>query len=77
MKRSGMPILAMACLVSRAEADHMGNREVDGKLHSHDLHAAMLRLLGIAHTQLTWNHLGRNFRRTDGHGSAVKEILAQ
>jgi hypothetical protein len=25
---------------------------------------------------LTWNHLGRDFRLTDVHGSVVKEILA-
>ena len=49
---------------------------VDGKVHIHDLHATMLHLLGIDHTQLTWNHLGRDFRLTDVHGSVVKEILA-
>ena len=58
------------------ETDHMGYSVVDGKIHIHDLHATMLHLLGIDHTQLTWNHLGRDFRLTDVHGSVVKEILA-
>jgi hypothetical protein len=58
------------------ETDHMGYSVVDGKVHIHDLHATMLHLLGIDHTQLTWNHLGRDFRLTDVHGSVVKEILA-
>jgi Protein of unknown function (DUF1501) len=58
------------------ETDHMGYQVVDGKIHIHDLHATMLHLLGIEHTQLTWNHLGRDFRLTDVHGSVVNEILA-
>ena len=58
------------------ETDHMGYSVVEGKVHIHDLHATMLHLLGIDHTQLTWNHLGRDFRLTDVHGSVVKEILA-
>lgn len=58
------------------ETDHMGYGVVDGKVHIHDLHATMLHLLGLDHARLTWNHLGRDFRLTDVHGSVVKEILA-
>jgi hypothetical protein len=58
------------------ETDHMGYRVINGKVHIHDLHATMLHLLGIDHTRLTWNHVGRDFRLTDVHGSVVKEILA-
>lgn len=58
------------------ETDHMGYRVVSGKVHIHDLHATLLHLLGLDHTRLTWNHLGRDFRLTDVHGSVVKEILA-
>lgn len=58
------------------ETDHMGYDVTSGKVHIHDLHATMLHLLGIDHTRLTWNHLGRDFRLTDVHGSVVKEILA-
>lgn len=58
------------------ETDHMGYSVIEGKVHIHDLHATMLHLLGIDHTQLTFNQVGRDFRLTDVHGSVVKEILA-
>jgi hypothetical protein len=58
------------------ETDHMGYRAIEGKVHIHDLHATILHLLGIDHTRLTWNQVGRDFRLTDVHGSVVKEILA-
>lgn len=58
------------------ETDHMGFKVVEGKLHIHDLHATMLHLLGIDHTQLTRRHLGRDYRLTDVYGSVVKEILS-
>ena len=41
-----------------------------------DLQATTLHLLGIDHTQFTFNHVGRDFRLTDIHGSVVQEILA-
>jgi hypothetical protein len=58
------------------ETDYMGYNVIDGKVHIHDLHATMLHLLGIDHTELTWNHVGRDFRLTDVHGRVVKEIIA-
>jgi hypothetical protein len=56
--------------------DHMGFKVIEGKIHIHDLHATMLHLLGIDHTQLTRRHLGRDYRLTDVYGSVVKEILS-
>lgn len=56
--------------------DELGYRVVSGKVHIHDLHATILHQLGLDHTRLTWNHVGRDFRLTDVHGSVVKEILA-
>ena len=41
----------------------------------HDLHATMLRLLGIEHTRLTYRFQGRDFRLTDVRGHVVKKIL--
>jgi len=35
-----------------------------------------LNQLGLDHEQLTWRHLGRDFRLTDVYGNVVKEILA-
>ena len=56
--------------------DEMGYRVIEGKIHIHDLHATMLHLLGIDHTELTWNQVGRNYRLTDVYGNVVKEILS-
>lgn len=58
------------------ETDEMGYKVVSGKVHIHDLHATILHQLGIDHTRLTWNHIGRDYRLTDVYGSVVHEILA-
>ncbi len=42
----------------------------------HDLHATLLRLLGVDHTRLTFKFQGRYFRLTDVHGTVVPAILA-
>ena len=44
-------------------------------MHVHDVHATMLHLLGIDHTQLTYRYAGRDFRLTDVYGRVVNEIL--
>jgi hypothetical protein len=44
-------------------------------VHTHDLHATMLHLLGIDHERLTYRYTGRDFRLTDVHGRIVREIL--
>ena len=49
---------------------------VEGKVHTHDLHATMLHILGLDHTKLTYRYSGRDFRLTDVHGRVVEEILA-
>ncbi len=45
-------------------------------VHVHDLHATMLHLLGIDHTQLTFRFQGRKFRLTDVHGQVVKPLIS-
>lgn len=55
--------------------DDYGYRVVDKKVTIHDLHATMLYLMGIDHTQLTFPFSGRNFRLTDVHGNVIKDIL--
>ena len=42
----------------------------------YDLHATVLHLLGIDHTQLTYRFNGANRRLTDVHGHVIPEILA-
>jgi hypothetical protein len=55
--------------------DDFGYRAIEGKVHLHDLHATMLHLLGIDHTQLTYRHAGRDYRLTDVFGRVVHEVL--
>src|SRR6185369_3728177 len=56
--------------------DELGYNAVDNPVHIHDLHATMLRLLGIDHEKLTYRTQGRDFRLTDVSGEIIKPILA-
>jgi hypothetical protein len=49
---------------------------VENPVHVHDLHATILRCLGIDHTRLTFKYQGRHFRLTDVHGNVIRDILA-
>ena len=56
--------------------DEYGYRAVENPVHVHDLHATLLHLLGIDHTQLTFRHGGRDYRLTDVYGRVVHDLLA-
>ena len=56
--------------------DEDGHEAISGRIHTHDLHATMLHLLGLNHEELTYRYAGRDFRLTDVHGRIAKEILA-
>ena len=56
--------------------DDLGYNVVEDAVDVHDLHATMLRLLGIDHEKLTYKFQGRDFRLTDVHGKVVQKILA-
>jgi len=56
--------------------DDFGYRVVEKKFMIHDLHATMLHLLGIDHTQLTYRFSGRDMRLTDVHGHVIRDIMA-
>jgi arylsulfatase A-like enzyme len=58
------------------ETDDYCYNIVKDPVHVHDLHATILRTLGIDHTKLTYKFQGRNFRLTDVAGNVVKNILA-
>jgi uncharacterized protein DUF1501 len=62
--------------VSLGETDDYCYNIVKDPVHVHDLHATILRTLGIDHTKLTYKFQGRNFRLTDVAGNVVKSILA-
>jgi uncharacterized protein (DUF1501 family) len=55
--------------------DELGQAAVVDKVHVHDLHATILRLLGFDHEKLTYRYNGRDFRLTDVAGKVVSPIL--
>jgi hypothetical protein len=56
--------------------DELGYYAAENPVHIHDLHATMLRLLGVDHERLTYRYQGRDFRLTDVAGRVVGDILA-
>ena len=56
--------------------DELGRVAADGKMHTHDLHATILHLLGLDHEQLTFHYSGRDFRLTDTAGAVANGILS-
>jgi hypothetical protein len=57
-------------------SDEYGIRAVEGGMHTNDLHATLLALLGLDHERLTYRYAGRDFRLTDVAGNVVQEIFA-
>jgi len=55
--------------------DEWGYRSVVNPLEMHDLHATLLHLLGMDHTQLTYRLADATIRLTDVRGNVVREIL--
>lgn len=55
--------------------DDFGWHAVENRVHVHDLHATILHLMGIDHTQLTYRYGGRDYRLTDVHGNVMRELL--
>ena len=62
--------------VQWGETDELGYRPVKDAVHVHDVHATMLRLLGIEHTRLTYRFQGRDYRLTDVFGKVVDGLLS-
>ena len=56
--------------------DDLGSAAALDKVHVHDLHATVLRLLGFDHEKLTYGYNGRDFRLTDVAGKVVTPIIA-
>ena len=56
--------------------DEYGIRAVEGRMHTNDLHATLLHLLGLDHERLTYRYAGRDFRLTDVAGTVATEIIA-
>ena len=45
-------------------------------MHTTDLHATLLALMGLDHEKLTYRYAGRDFRLTDVAGQVVQDIMA-
>lgn len=56
--------------------DAVGLRAEHDKMHVHDVHATILRLLGFDHTRLTYRRNGREERLTDVAGRVIEKALA-
>jgi uncharacterized protein (DUF1501 family) len=64
--------------ISHGPSDEWGYKPLDRENFTevYDLHATILRLLGIDHEQLTVRHNGIDRRLTDVHGRVIDELLA-
>ena len=56
--------------------DELGLRVVDQRMHVKDLHATILRLLGIDALQLTYMHKGRPERPTINEGRFLRQLVS-
>jgi hypothetical protein len=56
--------------------DEWGYKAIQGRSEIHDLHATMLHLLGVDHTQSTFRFGGRDMRLTDVKGHVIHDVLA-
>jgi hypothetical protein len=62
--------------VDYGRSDDWGYQAVENPTWCYDLHATILHLLGIDHTQLSVRQNGIDRRLTDVHGHVVHEVLA-
>jgi len=64
--------------VTCGESDQWGYKPLDRDhpTTAHDVHATVLKLLGIDHTKLTWRNNGIDRRLTDVHGHVIDGILS-
>ena len=61
--------------IVHGKSDEYGILPAEGGVHTHDMHATMLHLLGMNHERLTYRYAGRDFRLTDVSGNVVKDVL--
>lgn len=62
--------------IVHGESDELGYNVARDPVHVHDVHATLLRLLGIDHERLTHRFQGRDYRLTDLAGQVVEPMLA-
>lgn len=62
--------------ITYGETDDFSYNVVRDPVSVHDLHATILKLLGVDHKRLTFRYLGRDFRLTDVFGNVVEGVLS-
>ena len=62
--------------VAYGQSDDFSWKAIAEKSSGYDMHATILRLLGIDHTKLTFRNNGTDRRLTDVHGEVIREVLA-
>ena len=62
--------------ITVGRTDDFGYDVVEDPFHVHDLNATILHLMGLDHTRLAYEHMGRNFRLTDVYGQVLEKLLA-
>jgi hypothetical protein len=60
---------------SFGRTDEFGLHGVEGRMHTTDLHATLLALMGLDHKELTYRYAGRDFRLTDVSGTVANQIF--
>jgi len=60
---------------SFGETDDFSYNITENPVHVHDVHATLLKLMGVDHEQLTYKFQGRRFRLTDVAGEVINGIL--
>jgi hypothetical protein len=58
------------------ETDDFGYNVTRDPVHVHDLHATLLKLLGVDHKKMTFRHEGRDYRLTDIAGNIIEPLMA-
>ena len=61
--------------VTYGESDEWSYKASANPTYCYDVHATILHLLGIDHTQLTFRHNGIDRRLTDVHGDVISELF--
>lgn len=62
--------------IAYGATDDFGYFAEENPVSMYDLHATVLHLLGLDHTQLTYRYSGRDFRLTDVFGRVVQDVIA-
>jgi hypothetical protein len=61
--------------ITHGDTDEIGLYAINGQSHVHDIHATILRCLGLDHFDLTFFHNGRDERATIDAGEVIDEVL--